>query len=95
MDVREALTVTERGTALSASFNQDSSCFSVGLEDGFAGRFLSHPFVYCVVLIRTELLISTIQYKVVNTEQCELRIHRSMYSSELFINSQVFFILKN
>ncbi|EWC48108.1 hypothetical protein DRE_02687 [Drechslerella stenobrocha 248] len=50
MDTRKALTIPERAIALSASFNQDFSCFAVGLEDGFA---------------------------VVNTDPCELRVHRS------------------
>ncbi|KAF3902225.1 hypothetical protein ABW21_db0209466 [Orbilia brochopaga] len=36
MDTRQALVIPERATALSASYNHDFSCFSVGLEDGFA-----------------------------------------------------------
>ncbi|KAF3903627.1 hypothetical protein AA313_de0204984 [Arthrobotrys entomopaga] len=37
MNTRQALTIPERATALSANYNNDSSCFAVGLEDGFAG----------------------------------------------------------
>ncbi|KAK6542640.1 Phosphatidylinositol 3,5-bisphosphate-binding protein [Orbilia ellipsospora] len=36
MNTRQALTIPERATALSANYNSDSSCFAVGLEDGFA-----------------------------------------------------------
>ncbi|KAF3939720.1 hypothetical protein ABW19_dt0207613 [Dactylella cylindrospora] len=36
MDTRQALTIPERPTSLSASHNQDCTCFAIGLEDGFA-----------------------------------------------------------
>ncbi|KAK6360437.1 Phosphatidylinositol 3,5-bisphosphate-binding protein [Orbilia blumenaviensis] len=36
MNTRNALTITGRTTSLSANYNQDYSCFAVGLEDGFA-----------------------------------------------------------
>lgn len=48
MNTRRAIDESAGPVSLSASFNQDSSCFAVGLDTGFCGmlRFLRNARGY-------------------------------------------------
>ena len=49
MNTRSAIDESAGPVSLSVAFNQDSSCFSVGLDSGFCGMSLQLiNFVWCV-----------------------------------------------
>jgi len=46
MNTRPAIESSSNPVALSASFNQDASCFSVGLDTGFCSKFLEFSLFF-------------------------------------------------
>jgi WD repeat-containing protein 45 len=40
MNTRQVIDTSEGPVSLSATFNSDSSCFSVGLDTGFCGKLV-------------------------------------------------------
>lgn len=75
MNTREALTIPERATSLGAGFNQDITCFSIGLEDGFAGMFIGGSTSLFFQDASTKLRLFIML--VLNTDPCEVRVQRS------------------
>jgi WD repeat-containing protein 45 len=65
MNTRQLINESSGPISLSASYNQDCSCFAVGLDTGFCGRLITCSLVYLI-------LISL----VFNTETCELETAR-------------------
>ena len=50
MNTRPAIDESTGPVSLSVSFNQDNSCFSVGLDTGFCGAYLaSHSLCFRMV----------------------------------------------
>lgn len=69
MDTRPRLAGAEGVSALSVVFNQDNTCFSIGLQNGFAGMTIfKQPDTLCTELIST----------VVNSNPCESRVSRGI-----------------
>jgi hypothetical protein len=54
MNTRPAIESSNNPVALSASFNQDASCFAVGLDTGFCGIVL--PFFHAQVHAGADML---------------------------------------
>lgn len=44
MDTRQVIDESVGPYSLSATFNHDSSCFSVGLDTGFCGKKWAHTY---------------------------------------------------
>lgn len=66
MNTRPVIETSSNPVALSASFNQDASCFAVGLDTGFCSMYL----LLIVSLLQLTLL------PVFNSEPCQLRVSR-------------------
>jgi len=73
MNTRPAIDESTGPVSLSVAFNQDSSCFSVGLDTGFCGRFCSLRGI-SGTYPRSHLLL------VFNSEPCELKVSRGTAS---------------
>lgn len=79
MNTRPAIESSTTPGALSVSFNQDSSCFAVGLENGFSSMF-------AILTGHTEALTNGIVYR---TDPCKLHVMRgvSYCTSQVKINT--------
>jgi hypothetical protein len=69
MNTRPAIESSSRPLALSASFNQDASCFTVGLETGFCS---THPLA-CAAPERLRAYDSLPQYSIRSRVSSALR----------------------
>jgi len=78
MNTRPALEPSNSPLALSASFNKDATCFSVGLDSGFCGMFSL-----------SELNSKADHYAVFNTDPCKLRASRGTYDRVYTLKSSL------
>jgi len=72
MNTRPVIEPANSPVALSASFNQDASCFTVGLETGFSS---THNLTFATTKPRRLTYFCT----VFNSEPCQLRVTRGSF----------------
>ena len=68
MNTRPVIEPSISPVALYAAFNDDATCFSVGLDSGFCSKYFEDQALMKEILI----------FVVFNSDPCELRVSRGM-----------------